>query len=157
LRNPWRFSFDHTAGLLYLGDVGQDRLEEINVVPASQAGVNFGWNTMEGSTCYEPSTGCSTTGLTLPVHEYPTPEGCSVTGGYVYRGSAIPELRGTYLYADYCSGQVSSFRYSNGTGVEHRDWELGDLGNISSFGEDADRELYIIDRGGVVYRLERPE
>lgn len=156
LRNPWRFSFDHTAGLLYVGDVGQNRLEEINVVPASQAGVNYGWNTMEGSTCYEPSTGCNTTGLTLPVHEYPTSDGCSVTGGYVYRGTAMPELRGTYFYADYCSGQVSSFRYSNGTAVEIRDWDLGDLGNISSFGEDADGELYIVDRGGDVYRLERP-
>lgn len=156
LRNPWRFSFDHTAGLLYIADVGQSRREEINVVPASQAGVNYGWNTMEGSLCYEPSSGCNTAGLTLPVHEYPTSDGCSVTGGYVYRGSGMPELRGTYFYADYCTGEVSSFRYTGGDAVEHTDWELGDLGRVNSFGEDANGELYVIDRGGSVYRLQRP-
>ena len=157
LRNPWRFSFDHTDGLLYVADVGQERREEINVVPASQGGVNYGWNRMEGSLCYSPGSGCNTAGLTLPVHEYPTSDGCSITGGYVYRGAALPELRGTYFYADFCSGRVSSFRYSGGAAVEHRDWELGSLGRITSFGEDGGRELYIIDRGGAVYRLGRPQ
>lgn len=156
LRNPWRFSFDHTDGLLYVADVGQGRREEVNVVPASQAGVNYGWNRMEGSLCYSPSSGCNTAGVTLPVYEYPTSDGCSITGGYVYRGDALPELRGTYFYADYCNGQVSSFRYSGGAAVEHRDWDLGSLGMITSFGEDADRELYIVSRGGDVYRLARP-
>ncbi len=155
LRNPWRFSFDSTAGLLYIGDVGQSLREEINIVSASQAGVNYGWNTMEGTTCYSPRTGCDQMGLTLPVYEYPTSDGCAVTGGYVYRGSAMPELRGTYIYADYCSGQVSSFRYTDGTISEHTDWNLGSVGLIASFGEDAAGELYIIDRGGSVYRLER--
>lgn len=156
LRNPWRFSFDHTAGLLYIADVGQNFLEEINVVSASQSGVNYGWNRMEGTSCYQPSSGCNTAGLTMPVHVYPTDDGCAITGGYVYRGSAVPELRGTYFYSDYCSGKVSSFRFSGGAAIEHRDWNLGDLGNVSSFGEDADGELYIVDLGGTVYRLERP-
>jgi hypothetical protein len=155
LRNPWRFSFDHTAELLYLADVGQNRLEEINARPADEAGINYGWNTMEGSECFEPNSGCDQTGLTLPVHEYPTDDGCAVTGGYVYRGDAIRELRGTYFYGDYCNGQVSSFRLLNGAATEHRDWDLGSLGNIASFGEDAAGELYILDRGGRVFRLEQ--
>lgn len=156
LRNPWRYSFDRAAGLLYVADVGQSQREEINVVAATQAGINYGWNTMEGSLCYRPSSGCNTAGLTLPVHEYPTSNGCSITGGYVYRGAAMPELRGTYFYADYCTGRVFSLQYSGGTVSGHREWSLGTLGRISSFGEDADGELYIVDRGGSIYRIERP-
>lgn len=155
LRNPWRFSFDRTDGLLYVADVGQNRIEEINAVAADQGGVNYGWNIMEGSECFEPEIGCDRSGLTPPVHEYPTSSGCAVTGGYAYRGSAIPEIVGTYFYADYCTGRVSSFRMVDGVATEHRDWALGSLGNVSSFGEDSSGELYIVDRGGRVFRLER--
>jgi glucose/arabinose dehydrogenase len=154
LRNPWRFSFDRTDAMLYLADVGQNVIEEINAVPAEDAGINYGWNVMEGSECFEPQNGCDPAGLTLPVHEYTTDDGCAVTGGYVYRGAAIPDLQGIYFHGDYCSGQVSSFRLVSGVATQHRDWELGSLGSVASFGEDASGELYILDRGGRVFRLE---
>jgi len=112
LRNPWRFSFDRLTGDLYIGDVGQSRLEEIDVAPAADGagrGVNYGWNLMEGTGCYA-SASCDTTGLALPVVEYDHGQGCSVTGGYVYRGTAIPALQGQYFYADYCSGFVRSLQ-----------------------------------------------
>jgi glucose/arabinose dehydrogenase len=153
MRNPWRFSFDHTAKLLYVADVGQNRLEEVNVVPAGQAGVNYGWDTMEGSDCFEPSSGCPRTGLTLPVLEYTHGDGCSITGGFVYRGQAIPGLQGHYLYADYCKGWVRSFRYADGQAADKRSYPLPDVGNISSFGEDSQRELYVISHRGTVHRI----
>jgi glucose/arabinose dehydrogenase len=153
LRNPWRFSWDRTAGLLYVADVGQNRLEEINVVPAAQGGVNYGWDEMEGSDCFEPSTGCDRTGKVLPASEYTHSDGCSVTGGYVYRGQDLPSLRGHYFYADYCEGWIRSFRYASGAATEPRSWELENVGNISSFGEDARGELYVIAHGGAVYRI----
>ena len=108
LRNPWRFSFDRTTGDLYIGDVGQNSFEEVDVAPAaagSGKGLNFGWNIMEGTHCYNAST-CNQSGLTLPVLEYAHSEGCSVTGGYVYRGSVIPALQGLYFFGDYCQGSV---------------------------------------------------
>ena len=154
VRNPWRFSFDREAGLLYLADVGQSALEEINVVPAASGGLNYGWNVMEGSRCFRPADGCSTTGLVLPVLEYPHSEGCSVTGGYVYRGSRIPALRGHYFYADYCQGWIRSFRYANGQAADRREWALGDVGNVLSFGEDAAGELHVLSANGRVYRLD---
>ena len=153
LRNPWRWTFDQNAGLLYVADVGQGLWEEINVMPFAAAGLNYGWNTMEGIHCYAPSSGCNQSGLTLPVLEYGHNEGCAITGGFVYRGSAIPSLRGTYFYADYCNGWVRSFRYANGAVTEQRDWNLGDLGNILSFGEDAAGELYILSANGTVYKI----
>ena len=152
LRNPWRFSWDRTANLLFVADVGQNRLEEINVVPAAQAGVNYGWDVMEGSDCFEPGSGCDRTGLLLPVAEYTHADGCSVTGGYVYRGQDLPALRGTYFYADYCQGWVRSFRYAGGQATEARSWELQDVGTITSFGEDARGELYVL-AGGGVYKI----
>jgi glucose/arabinose dehydrogenase len=153
LRNPWRFSWDRTANLLYMADVGQNRLEEINVVPAGQGGVNYGWDVMEGSDCFEPSSGCTRTGLTLPVAEYTHTDGCSVTGGFVYRGQDIPGLRGHYFYADYCQGWIRSFRYANGAATEARSWEVENVGNVSSFGEDARGELYVISHSGAVYKI----
>lgn len=153
MRNPWRFSFDHTAKLLYVADVGQNRLEEVNVVPAGQAGVNYGWDVMEASDCFEPSSGCARAGLTLPVLEYTHDDGCSITGGFVYRGQAIPALQGHYLYADYCEGWVRSFRYADGQAVDKRSYPLPDVGNISSFGEDSQRELYVISHRGTVHRI----
>jgi glucose/arabinose dehydrogenase len=153
LRNPWRFSWDRTAGLLYVADVGQNRLEEIDVVPAGQAGVNYGWDLMEGSDCFEPRDGCDRTGLTVPVLEYSHEEGCSVTGGFVYRGQDIAALRGHYFYADYCQGWIRSFRYAGGQAADARSWQVESVGNITSFGEDSRGELYVMSSGGGVYKI----
>ena len=138
LRNPWRFSFDAPAGLVYIGDVGQDIREEINVSATTAAGLNYGWRLMEGTACYNPTSNCNPTGqLTLPAHQYLHSEGCSVTGGYVYRGTAIPELTGHYLYADYCRGWLRSFRAtSGGVANEHRAWGGITLSGTVSFGRD---------------------
>ncbi|HET6617798.1 MAG TPA: PQQ-dependent sugar dehydrogenase [Gemmatimonadota bacterium] len=155
LRNPWRFSFDRETGDLYIADVGQNRIEEVNAVSGAGRGLNYGWNVMEGTSCFEPREGCDQGGLTLPVTEYDHSEGCSVTGGYVYRGAAIPDLRGTYLYSDYCSGFVSGFRFANGHAEnERRFTELEPADHsVSSFGEDAAGELYIVTAGGGVYKI----
>ena len=107
---PWRFSFDRANGKLYAGDVGQGNVEEIDVITR---GGNYGWRIMEGDRCYKPKTGCKKTGLKLPVATYTHSNGrCSVTGGYVYRGSAVPALVGTYVYGDFCSGEI--FGLKNG-------------------------------------------
>ncbi len=159
LRNPWRFSFDRTTGDLYVADVGQSNREEVNVSPATAGrnagrGLNYGWNTMEGSICYNPSTGCDQAGLTLPTLDYTHADGCSVTGGFVYRGSAIPDLRGTYLYADFCAGWVRSFRFAGGAATDRRDWpDLAPGGNVTSFGEDGAGELYVLTTSGAVYKI----
>jgi hypothetical protein len=150
LRNPWRWSFDRQTGDLYIGDVGQGTREEVNVAAASSpGGENYGWKIMEGLICRPPTTGCNQTGLTLPVLDYPHTDGaCSVTGGYVYRGSAIPSLQGHYLYADYCAGWVRSFRWQNGQAADQTDRpELSPGQWITSFGEDAAREVYIMTQG----------
>jgi hypothetical protein len=155
LRNPWRFSFDDVAGDLYIGDVGQGEWEEINAVAADEAPVNYGWRIMEGTHCYNPSS-CNQTGLRLPVHEYSHDEGrCSVTGGHVYRGEDLTGLQGHYFYSDYCAGFLRSFRVAGGSATEHREWNVGDLGNVLSFGEDSAGELYVLTGGGRVYRLDR--
>ncbi|MBK8003506.1 MAG: PQQ-dependent sugar dehydrogenase [Gemmatimonadetes bacterium] len=153
LRNPWRFSFDRTTGDLYIGDVGQGEWEEIDVRPAtSTGGENFGWNEMEGMVCYQ--AGCSTAGKVLPLVAYDHSSACAVTGGYVYRGSALPALRGHYLYADYCGGWVRSFQYVGGQAINTQDRpELEPGGLITSFGEDAAGELYILTQGGSVFRI----
>jgi glucose/arabinose dehydrogenase len=159
LRNPWRFSFDRATGDLYLGDVGQGVLEEIDVAAAGVGGSNFGWRIMEGTQCFQPPSGCDTTGLTLPVVEYGRDTGCSVTGGYVYRGSAIPGLDGHYLYGDYCSNRVFAFRWQDGVVTDSR--ELTDdldpdaqIQGLTSFGEDTGAELYVVSRDGTVFRIE---
>jgi glucose/arabinose dehydrogenase len=154
LRNPWRFSFDRTSGDLYIGDVGQNLYEEVDVLGAgSPAGVNFGWNVMEGKHCFGASS-CNMSGLTLPLVEYGHADGCAVTGGYVYRGTKIPALAGVYFYGDYCSGWVRSFRYAGGAAAENRDWPLLAVsGGLSSFGEDARGELYITSLSGKLYRV----
>ena len=156
LRNPWRFSFDDESKLLFIGDVGQDLREEINVVSSAKAGLNYGWRLMEGSACYNPSTNCNPSGaqLTLPAHEYTHADGCSVTGGYVYRGAAIPELTGHYLYADYCRGWLRSFRVESGNVTDHRLWSGVSLPQVVSFGRDATGELYMI-AGARVWRIVR--
>jgi glucose/arabinose dehydrogenase len=152
LRNPWRFSFDRLAGDLYIADVGQNAWEEINFQPAGSAGgANYGWNFMEGGHCY-PSPGCDPTPFVAPVAEYSHAEGCSVTGGYVYRGGQATGLYGAYLYGDYCSGKVwGLLKKSDGT------WANALLlrtdAYISSFGEDEAGEVYILDHNGPIYRL----
>ncbi len=155
LRNPWRFSFDRQTGNLYIADVGQGAREEVNVAArSSPGGENYGWNIMEGSACYNSAT-CDRTGLTLPVLDYTHSEGCSITGGYVYRGSAIPAIQGHYFYSDYCSHWVRSFRWANGQAVDRTDWPSLDPGSsVPSFGEDAAGELYLTTEAGVIYRIE---
>jgi glucose/arabinose dehydrogenase len=157
LRNPWRFSFDRSTGDLYIGDVGQNAREEIDVatdVVQFGRGRNYGWNIMEGMACFSGSN-CNRNGLTLPVLDYGHAEGCSVTGGYVYRGTVLGAFAGHYFYADYCEGWVRSFRLS-GTGVtEQQEWpSLRPGGQILSFGEDARGELYILSGSGKVFRIE---
>ena len=153
LRNPWRITFDRTEGTLYIADVGQNAVEEINVVSAAAKGVNYGWNVMEGDRCFNAST-CDRSGLTLPMVTY-THAGaaCSVTGGIVYRGQQIPEIRGHYFYGDYCAGFVRSFRYENGRASDEQEWDLGSIGSVLSFGEDAAGEMYLLSANGRVYRF----
>ena len=155
LRNPWRFSFDRMTGDLYVADVGQFEWEEINFTPfTSAAGLNYGWNVMEGQHCFDPSQGCSTTGLVLPVLEYGHVGGnCSVTGGHVYRGAAMPEIQGHYFYSDFCTGFLRSFRVTGSGIADQAEWDVGVLGNVTSFGEDSAGELYIVARQGSVFRL----
>jgi glucose/arabinose dehydrogenase len=156
LRNPWRFSFDRTAGLLYVADVGQNAREEVSIAAASEAGVNYGWNVTEGSECFGTAA-CDRTGLRLPVVEYDHSAGdCSITGGYVYRGSdpALASVRGHYFYSDFCGGWLRSFRVSaDGSVADRREWSVGELGNVLSFGEDAAGALYVLTGGGRVYAL----
>lgn len=152
LRNPWRFAFDSTSGELYIADVGQFLWEEVNRVPAGQGGQNYGWNVMEGAHCFNAGS-CSQAGLTLPIYEYDHDDGCSITGGHVYRGTAIPDVIGHYLFADFCEGWVRSLA-PGGANQQVFEWDLGDLGKITSFGVDAFGELYIVTANGRVYRIE---
>ncbi|MFQ3662399.1 MAG: PQQ-dependent sugar dehydrogenase [Chloroflexaceae bacterium] len=154
LRNPWRFSFDRSTGDLFIADVGQNAWEEVHFQPGgSSGGANYGWKIMEGQECFRAST-CDQSGLELPIAVYghASPAGgCSITGGYVYRGAAFPQLVGVYLYADYCSGNLWGLR-AGPTG-----WTGGLLDVLkirpSSFGEDEAGELYLTDHGGGLYRL----
>jgi glucose/arabinose dehydrogenase len=148
LRNPWRFSFDRATGDLYIGDVGQDRIEEIDYQPASSpGGENYGWNIMEGSDCLVGNN-CRRTGLTLPVAEYSHSIGCSVTGGFVYRGERYPALQGAYLYADYCSRRMWALSRD-----DQGEWRNAQVGmapfDPASFGEDEQGELYVVGAGSV--------
>jgi glucose/arabinose dehydrogenase len=152
LRNPWRFSFDRATGDLWVGDVGQDTLEEIDIV---RAGGNYGWNVMEGDLCFQPRQGCSTRGLEMPVTVYGRGDGCSVTGGYVYRGRRLPSLYGAYVYGDYCSGKVWAVRYDGSKVTERLLIADTDL-SITSFGEDGSGEVYIVDGKGRIYRFAAP-
>ena len=153
LRNPWRFSFDVPGDRIYIADVGQGAWEEINAVAVDEAPVNYGWNVMEGAHCYNAST-CDETGLTLPVHEYSHAEGCSITGGYVYRGETLTGLTGHYFYSDFCTGFLRSFRLAAGAATDHREWDVEGLGLVVSFGEDSNGELYVLSLSGRVYRIE---
>ncbi|CAN5256726.1 PQQ-dependent sugar dehydrogenase [soil metagenome] len=150
LRNPWRFTMD--SGLVYIADVGHEDLEEINVVPLDQAPYNFGWLRMEGSQCFQSGCDAVAENLTLPVLEYTHAEGCSVTGGFVYRGQAIPEITGHYFYSDWCGEWVRSFRFEGGEVVDHQTRFEG-VGQTNSFGVDADGELYLMTYEGEVKQL----
>ena len=157
LRNPWRFSFDRLTGNLYVADVGQNSWEEVDIqLATSSGGENYGWNTMEGFACFNPSTGCNQTGLVLPDYVYghsgALPTGCSITGGSVYRGTKLPALVGRYFYADFCSGWVRSFRFEGGLATDDRE-EFASVGSITSFGEDAKGELYVVTQEANIYRM----
>lgn len=154
MRNPWRLSFDPLTGALWTGDVGQGAREEIDILVR---GGNYGWKITEGNLCYEPMTGCDKTGLIPPVYDYPRGDGVSVTGGFVYRGRALPDLYGTYIFGDYATGAIWGLRQGDGNKYERitlipaarQNW-------LSGFGRDSDGELYVMDLpGNAIYRLER--
>lgn len=169
LRNAWRSAFDRLTGDLFIADVGQGTWEEVNFQPAaSPGGENYGWRCREGAHDFNTSGDCSQTPFTEPIHEYihgGTPFRCSITGGYVYRGCAIPDLRGTYFFADFCSEQIWTFRYAGMfiNSANDRTAELAPGGGLSideivSFGEDGAGELYIVDQGvgvgaGEIFKL----
>jgi hypothetical protein len=153
LRNPWRFSFDGDD--LYIGDVGQGAREEVDVAqgPSAGRGLNYG-RLMEGSSCFNPGANCNNGGLTLPILEYTHDNGaCAITGGYVYRGPAVPAIHGTYFYADFCAGFVRSFRFNNGSALEQTEWPLLTVPSITSFGQDSSGELYVLTQNGNVFRI----
>jgi len=153
LRNPWRFSFDSANGDLYIADVGQSAWEEIDYRARSRLAslVNFGWNVYEGRARYRNATAVKRGELVFPVYVYGHDQGCSVTGGYVYRGKAIPAIAGRYFFADYCSGTVWSLRMESGRAVDVR--SEGNVTRPSSFGVDASGELYIASGSGQIYKL----
>jgi glucose/arabinose dehydrogenase len=157
LRNPWRFSFDTATGALWIGDVGQNAWEEVDRLDAGEvAGANLGWNVTEGAHCFT-DPGCDPGAFVLPVGEYPTDDGCAVTGGYVYRGTAIPGLVGWYAFGDYCSGQVYAVRSDAPPSADAAGAVRPLLATglrITSFGQGADGELYLADAGdGAIHRI----
>lgn len=149
LRNPWRFAFDGRD--LWIADVGQNAVEEINQVSVDDRDLNFGWPIHEGTDCFRGGSVCGGDEFTFPVHEYRHPGGCSITGGYVYRGEAIPQLDGHYFFSDFCSGFIRSIAPSG----EVFDWtdQTGTLPSVTSFGVDTDGELLVISGEGTVYRV----
>ncbi|MCU0483348.1 MAG: PQQ-dependent sugar dehydrogenase [Chloroflexi bacterium] len=160
LRNPWRFSFDRSTGDLYIGDVGQARTEEVDRAwrrLGGGRGTNWGWDVMEGGQCYEPSTGCSRSGKALPLavyaHAVAGADNCSITGGYVYRGSNFPDMVGGYFFGDFCSGRIWSLSATAGT-PQAEVLQLDSGAAITTFGEDDAGELFLADvASGVIYRL----
>ncbi len=154
LRNPWRFSFDRATGDLWIADVGQGTWEEIDFQPATSiGGENYGWRRMEGTHCFNPTSGCNPGSLVLPVIEYDHSVGCSVTGGYVYRGTRNPRLIGQYIYGDYCSGRIwAGTRHANGSVTSRVLFDAPFT--ISTFGEDAAGEMYVGGySNGTLYRI----
>lgn len=148
-RNPWRFSFDRETGEIWLGDVGQNLWEEIDLV---KMGHNYGWNVMEGAHCFRPRDGCDGAGLDLPIVEYSSSERCSVIGGYVYRGTRLPSISGAYLYGDYCSGTVWGLRHDGQMVTEHVVLAKVEA-QITSFGEDQAGQVYILSRDSGIFQL----
>jgi glucose/arabinose dehydrogenase len=159
LRNPWRYAFDSATSNIYIADVGEAREEEVDVQPAATAsatasggGINYGWNITEGTLCFNPMSGCNTAGITMPVLEYDHSQGCAIIGGFVYHGSAIPEIQGRYFYSDLCAGFLRSFLFAGGVATEQTDWGITSVGSILSFGQDAQDELYMLSTTSV-YRI----
>jgi glucose/arabinose dehydrogenase len=164
LRNPWRYAFDRATGDLWIGDVGQNKFEEVDVLTpamrAAEAPTNFGWNTVEGLHCFRDAA-CDQRRFVAPVLEYDHEDGCSITGGFVYRGTRLPALVGRYFYADYCTAIVRSLRWSAADGRVSDSWDWRPaldpderLANLSSFGEDGAGELYLLSLDGDVYRFD---
>ena len=176
LRNPWRFSFDKLTGDMLIGDVGQSLWEEINFEPfLSKGGKNYGWNILEGNHCYPEDSKCSSDGFTMPSFEYPNNanyaktlfgikqpnmDGCSITGGYVYRGDKLKDMNGKYIFGDYCTGKIWSINISEGNGenlVNHTNSIMKSIGKkefyLSSFGQNNDGEIFIVDYNGTIYKL----
>jgi hypothetical protein len=152
VRNPWRIWIDPVEDLLYVADVGQNRWEEVHVASAGAPGLNYGWNLMEGRHPYgAPRAGAG--GLELPPVEYPHDDGCSITGGVVYRGRALPQLAGHYLFSDYCAGWIRSFRWDGRSAIARRQWVLPALRSVTSFGVDAGGEPLVVSHEGAIYRL----
>jgi glucose/arabinose dehydrogenase len=158
VRNPWRFTFDRETADLLIADVGQDTWEEVDFQPAtSMGGENYGWRLMEGNHCYNPPTNCQTPSLVTPILEYSHQEGCSITGGYRYRGARYPLMRGIYFFGDYCSGTIwGATQQSNGTWTRQTLLTTSPKLAISTFGEDVNGELYVADLNGVVYHITTP-
>lgn len=163
MRNPWRNSFDRLTGDLYVGDVGQGCYEEISVATAATGGgraTNFGWKIMEGTHCFAvgtcAATGCNTTGLNIPVHDFAhsIDSNCAVTGGYVYRGCRMPDWNGVYFFSDYCGGWLDTLEYQDVPGTLQRILPAGDRQNPVSFGEDGAGEIYLVQQGGQIFRIE---
>lgn len=155
LRNPWRFSIDPVDGMVYIADVGHADQEEVNVVPMSEGGHNFGWSDVEGTRCFHVQD-CDLANYTSPVLIYTHEDGLSITGGFVYRGGEIPELHGTYFYSDWVSQWIRSFRMVDGQVTDEKDWteELGGpFGQPNTYGIDGHGELYLVTHGGQVYKF----
>ncbi|MBL4634602.1 MAG: PQQ-dependent sugar dehydrogenase [Kofleriaceae bacterium] len=156
LRNPWRFSFDSKNGDIYIGDVGQGRREEISVQPGANAGIDYGWNTVEGLICYNAQS-CDMSGKVAPVVDYDHSQGRnSITGGFVYRGTCFPDIDGWYFYADYTSEQIYKFKYAGGVATEQAELFIdpqNQIGGLTSFGQDGFGELYVVSRNGRIFHI----
>jgi glucose/arabinose dehydrogenase len=150
LRNPWRFSFDRQTGLIWVGDVGQNQFEEVNIITK---GGNYGWRLKEADICYNPRKDCDPDKTLIdPIHQYPREDGVSITGGVVYRGSRHPDLLGKYLYADFGTGKVWALTHANGKKTDNQVLTVTD-GSISAFGEDAAGEVYLLDHRGTIKKF----
>jgi hypothetical protein len=152
LRNPFRYAFD--AGNLYIADVGQGEREEIDVVSAGTAGLNYGWNIMEGIQCFQVAS-CNMNGLTLPVYDYDHGQGCAIIGGYVYRGAAMSGLQGTYFFSDLCTGFLRGLTMQNGVATVVQA-PNANAGTVFSFGQDGAGEIYVLNAGNQVLKIVKP-
>ena len=155
LRNPFRWSFDRQTGDTWIGDVGEDNREEVDFLRVSDQGKNLGWPYREGTACFRPSANCPSSGLTAPVYEYDHSDGCSVIGGYVYRGTAIEGRRGYYIFGDFCDNELRSFRRgADGQPADFETWTLPiPADNTTGFGQDSNGELYVAMASGRVYKV----
>lgn len=155
VRNPWRNAFDGET--FYIADVGQEKWEEINALSLAEAkGANFGWRTMEGRECYPEGSMCVQGGMVMPVHVYGHEKGgCSITGGLVYRGAALPGVQGRYFFSDWCSGVIEGLRFEGGeaTALVNTEDELGSVGNVTAFGTDAEGEMYVVNDDGTILKM----